>query len=113
VVAKEHAAAMGHWVGELELRTMQITLLNEMSGLLQCAENTEEAYAVVGQSVNKLFADARAGAVFIYKPLSNALELTASWGKVTSGKPVLRVTTAGLCAWQTALERVFQPGDCL
>jgi diguanylate cyclase (GGDEF)-like protein/PAS domain S-box-containing protein len=88
VVAKEHAAAMGHWVGELELRTMQITLLNEMSGLLQCAENTEEAYAVVGQSVNKLFADARAGAVFIYKPLSNALELTASWGEGHLGEPV-------------------------
>ena len=88
VMAKEHAAAMGHWVGELELRTMQITLLNEMSGLLQCAENTEEAYAVVGQSVNKLFADARAGAVFIYKPLGNSLEITASWGEGHRGEPV-------------------------
>ena len=88
VVAKQHADAMGHWVGELELRNMQITLLNEMSGLLQCAESTEEAYAVVGQSVTKLFADARAGAVFIYKPLGNALELTASWGEGRLGEPV-------------------------
>ena len=78
--AKDHADAMGHWVGELELRTMQITLLNEMSGLLQCAESTEEAYGVIGQSANKLFADAGAGAVFTYKPLGNALELTVSWG---------------------------------
>ena len=88
VVAKEHADAMGHWVGELELRTMQITLLNEMSGLLQCAESTEEAYAVLGQSVPKLFAEAQAGAVFIYKPAGNALELTASWGDGRLGEPV-------------------------
>jgi diguanylate cyclase (GGDEF)-like protein/PAS domain S-box-containing protein len=88
VVAKEHADAMGHWVGELELRTMQITLLNEMSGLLQCAANTEEAYLVLGQSVNKLFADARAGAVFIYKPTGNVLQLSASWGEGFLGEPV-------------------------
>ena len=88
VVAREHADAMGHWVGELELRTMQITLLNEMSGLLQCAENTEEAYVVLGQSVNKLFADARAGAVFIYKPSANVLQLSASWGEGFLGEPV-------------------------
>jgi diguanylate cyclase (GGDEF)-like protein len=88
VVAKEHADAMGHWVGELELRTMQITLLNEMSGLLQCAESTEEAYVVLGQSVPKLFAEAQAGAVFIYKPVGNALELTASWGDGRLGEPV-------------------------
>ena len=88
VVAREHADAMGHWVSELELRTMQITLLNEMSGLLQCAESTEEAYVVLGQSVKKLFAEARAGAVFIYKPLGNALELTASWGEGYLGEPV-------------------------
>lgn len=87
-MAKEHADAMGHWVGELELRTMQITLLNEMSGLLQCAESTEEAFAVIEQSVNKLFADAKAGAVFIYKPSGNTLELTASWGEHGVGATV-------------------------
>jgi diguanylate cyclase (GGDEF)-like protein/PAS domain S-box-containing protein len=87
VMAKEHADAMGHWVGELELRNMQITLLNEMSGLLQCAESTEEAFVVIRQSVHKLFADAEAGAVFIYKPSGNALELTASWGEGRLGEP--------------------------
>jgi len=88
VVAKEHADAMGHWVGELELRTMQITLLNEMSGLLQCAESTEEAFVVMSQSVHKLFADARAGAVFIYKPSGNSLQLTTAWGDGYVGDPV-------------------------
>src|SRR5258708_34041922 len=57
VMAKEHAAAMGHWVGELELRAMQITLLNERTGLLKGPKNTEEAWAVFGQPVNRLFAD--------------------------------------------------------
>lgn len=88
VVAKEHAEAMGHWVGELELRTMQITQLNEMSGLLQCAESTEEAFAVIRQSVHQLFADAGAGGVFIYKPSGNVLELTASWGDGRLGEPI-------------------------
>jgi diguanylate cyclase (GGDEF)-like protein/PAS domain S-box-containing protein len=88
VVAKEHADAMGHWVGELELRNMQITLLNEMSGLLQCAESTEEAFAVIRQSVHKLFADAMAGAVFIYRPSGNSLQLTAAWGEGRVGEPV-------------------------
>jgi diguanylate cyclase (GGDEF)-like protein len=34
-----------------------------------------------------LFADAEAGAVFIYKPSGNTLELTASWGDGRLGEP--------------------------
>jgi len=74
---------MGHWVGELELRTMQITLpeRNEWVGCCNVPRTPKEAYAR-SRAIGKIncFADARAGAVFIYKPLSNALELTASWG---------------------------------
>jgi len=92
---------------------MHITFLNEMSGLFACAENTEEAYAVVGQSVNKLVRRCQGRRCVIYKPLSNALELTASWGEGHLGEPVLRVTTAGLCAWATGIGASLPTGDCL
>jgi diguanylate cyclase (GGDEF)-like protein/PAS domain S-box-containing protein len=78
--AREHAEALNHWISELQLRTMQITLLNEMGGLLQCAENSEEAYAIVRQSASKLFVRANTGALFILKPSRNALEAKAFWG---------------------------------
>lgn len=92
--AQEHVDAMGRWLDELRLRTMQITLLNEMGGLLQCVESSEEAYAVVGQSAGKLFDATRSGALFILKASLNSLEATATWGSS-------RVAT-----------KVFAPTDC-
>jgi diguanylate cyclase (GGDEF)-like protein/PAS domain S-box-containing protein len=92
--AKEHEEAMNHWVGELELRTMQITLLNEMGGLLQCAESSDEAYAVVGQSAKKLFGEATSGALFIHKHSQHSVEIVANWGSGRVGEPVF---AAGDC----------------
>jgi diguanylate cyclase (GGDEF)-like protein/PAS domain S-box-containing protein len=92
--AKEHADAMNHWVSELELRTMQITLLNEMGGLLQCAENGEEAYAIVSDAARKLFVGVSSGALFINKSSGQSLEIAATWGNSCAG------------------ETVFAPGDC-
>jgi diguanylate cyclase (GGDEF)-like protein/PAS domain S-box-containing protein len=94
VAAKEHADALGHWVAELELRTMQITLLNEMGSLLQCAKSSEEAFAVIGQSAKQLFLGARSGALFVHKSSQHTLEVAATWG--------------GSCA----LGAVFAPDDC-
>jgi diguanylate cyclase (GGDEF)-like protein/PAS domain S-box-containing protein len=94
IAAKEHEEQMNRWVGELELRTMQITLLNEMGGLLQCAESSEEAYAVVSEAARKLFAGAAAGALFIHKSSRHSLEIAASWGTSCAG------------------EQVFEPVDC-
>jgi len=88
VVAQEHADAMGHWVAELELRTMQITLLNEMGGLLQCAKSSEEAYAVIGQSAKELFVGARSGALLVHKPLQHTLEVATTWGGSCVGEVV-------------------------
>ena len=80
VMAKQHADATGHWVAELELRTLQISLLNEIGSLLQCANSSEEAYAVIGKSAKQLFARAGSGALYIRKPVHDVLELAASWG---------------------------------
>jgi diguanylate cyclase (GGDEF)-like protein/PAS domain S-box-containing protein len=84
--AKEHEETTNRWVSELQERTMQITLLNEMSSLLQCSEDSEEAYRVVAQSARKLFGSARAGALFLLNPTHNSLERKAAWGEITAQK---------------------------
>jgi diguanylate cyclase (GGDEF)-like protein/PAS domain S-box-containing protein len=79
--AEEHQEEMRRWVGELELRTVQITLLNEMAGLLQCAESRREAYAIAEQSLKKLFVGTHSGALFILNVQRNALETAVRWGE--------------------------------
>jgi diguanylate cyclase (GGDEF)-like protein/PAS domain S-box-containing protein len=82
--AREYEDAMHRWVGELELRTLQITLLNEMSGLLQCAESSQEAYAIASQALEKLFVGTRSGALYVLDASRNAFEAKALWGKTHS-----------------------------
>jgi diguanylate cyclase (GGDEF)-like protein/PAS domain S-box-containing protein len=79
--AREYEESMNYWVSELQQRTMQITLLNEMAGLLQCAETSGEAYTVVSQSARKLFAGIRSGSLFIFNSPLNSLEAKATWGQ--------------------------------
>ena len=92
--AKGHQAAMNRWVEELQLRNMQITLLNEMGELLQCAESSEEAYTVVGQTAQKLLTGVSSGALFIHESSRHSLKMAASWGSGCAG------------------ESSFAPGDC-
>jgi diguanylate cyclase (GGDEF)-like protein/PAS domain S-box-containing protein len=79
--AQEYEEAMHSWVGQLEMRTMQISLLNEMSGLLQCAKSSDEAYAIARHTLKKLFASAHSGVLYILDPLRNTFEARAVWGK--------------------------------
>lgn len=67
------------WVSELEVRSQQDVLLNEMGELLQSCRNVDEAYAVVRQHIAPLFAR-QAGALFSLNPERNLLEMLASWG---------------------------------
>src|SRR6202023_857266 len=43
---RQHAESLNQLVTELELRTKQVTLLNEMGSLLECSGTVEEACAV-------------------------------------------------------------------
>lgn len=86
IAAKEQEEVMNRWIGELQMRTMQITLLNEMGGLLQCVESSEEAYAVLSQSARKLFFGTRSGALFILKSSRDSLERKTSWGNRDDGQ---------------------------
>jgi diguanylate cyclase (GGDEF)-like protein/PAS domain S-box-containing protein len=79
-MAKAHSESLNQLVGELQLRTTQMTLLNEMSDLLQCCGSRDEAYVVVGQCARKLFPMATSGALFVFRSSRNVLETVATWG---------------------------------
>ena len=90
-LARDHSESLNRLVGELQLRTTQMQLLNELSDLLQCCSARKEAYAVVSESARKLFPVATAGALFTFRASRNALESVATWGNWTteesSGSP--------------------------
>ena len=79
--AQEHSESLSRLVNELQLRTKQMTLLNEMGDLLQCSGTSAEAHAVVGQFTKRLFPVATGGALFIFKSSRNLLEAVCHWGK--------------------------------
>jgi len=68
-------------VNELELRTQQITSLNEMVALLGCSATVKEACTVVENSVPKLFPDAPSGALYLFKSSRDLVEAAIRWGK--------------------------------
>ena len=82
--AKQHAEALNRWVKELQVRTDQMTLLNQMSDMLQCCATLEEAHTIVAQSSQKLFPQATSGTLFVYKSSRNLLEAAITWGRPNS-----------------------------
>ncbi|PYU09170.1 MAG: diguanylate cyclase, partial [Acidobacteria bacterium] len=48
-------AVLTGWLHELEKRTRETTVLNEMGHLLQTCVSAEEAYAVIARSAQQLF----------------------------------------------------------
>jgi len=67
------------WVNELEARTRQTALLNEMGELLQSCLTTEEAYAAIGAFTPRLF-PSESGALGVLGPSRNLVEIVVSWG---------------------------------
>ena len=81
---KDHAEALKRSVAELQERTAQATLLNEMGGLLQSCEGSTEAIAVVTEFGARLFPSATLGALFVFKSSRNVLEVEGKWGTTES-----------------------------
>lgn len=73
-------AQLQSWVAELESRTHQITVLNEMGDLLQACLNAEEAYKVIAQTAQHLFRGF-VGAIYIRTSEQPMVERVASWGE--------------------------------
>jgi diguanylate cyclase (GGDEF)-like protein/PAS domain S-box-containing protein len=84
---RKHAESLDQLVKELELRTRQMTLLNEMVSMLECSGAVKEACAVVADSAQKLFPEASAGALYLFKSSRNLVEAAVRWGKTSSVEP--------------------------
>src|SRR6266853_630021 len=91
----KHGEALDRLVKELELRTRQMTSLNEMGSLLACSGTIKEACTVVSDSLQKLFPDAPSGALYLFKSSRDLIEAAARWGK----KDVLAPTFPPDACW--------------
>jgi diguanylate cyclase (GGDEF)-like protein/PAS domain S-box-containing protein len=81
-------------ISTVEQRSQHITLLNEMSDLLQSCLTREEAYQGIAQFVPQLFLGL-SGTLFILSPRKGLLvEAVATWGTVQSDEQVF---TADKC----------------
>jgi diguanylate cyclase (GGDEF)-like protein/PAS domain S-box-containing protein len=78
---QRHAESLNQLVNELELRTRQMTTLNEMGALLQCSGTVQEACVVVADSVQKLFPEAPSGALYLFRSSRDLIEAAVRWGK--------------------------------
>jgi len=92
---RKHAESLDRLVKELELRTKQMTSLNEMGSLLACSGTVKEACAVVADSLQKLSPDAPSGALYLFKSSRDLIEAAARWGK----KDVLAPTFPPDACW--------------
>jgi diguanylate cyclase (GGDEF)-like protein/PAS domain S-box-containing protein len=79
---RQHSESLDQLVKELELRTQQMTALNEMGALLECSATVKEACAVVGSSIQKLFPDVPFGALYLFKSSRNLVESALRWGTI-------------------------------
>jgi diguanylate cyclase (GGDEF)-like protein/PAS domain S-box-containing protein len=78
---RQHAESLDRLVKELELRTKQATLLNEMGSLLACSGTVAEAGVVVANSVQKLFPRASSGALYLFRSSRDLIEALVRWGQ--------------------------------
>jgi diguanylate cyclase (GGDEF)-like protein/PAS domain S-box-containing protein len=78
---RQHAESLDLLVKELELRTTQMTSLNEIGSLLQCSATVKEACAVVASSVQQLFPAAPSGGLYLFKSSRDLVEAAVRWGK--------------------------------
>ncbi len=76
-------ADLTHWAGELERRNYEITLLSDMSDLLQICRTSDEAAAVIIQIMPQMFPDV-SGALYIITASRNYAEASAIWGNLSA-----------------------------
>ncbi len=80
-------------VEELEQRTNEMTLLNEMADILRACLTAEEAYEVIAQVAQKVFPE-QGGALLVIGSFRNIVESVAEWGDTSR------------------VELTFTPGEC-
>jgi len=81
------------WVNELEQRTRDMALLNDMGDILRACLTSEEAYNVIVRVAQQIF-PVQVGALYIIAPSRNSVEAVAVWGNTELA------------------ERTFAPPEC-
>ncbi len=94
------------WVTQLQQRTREISLLNEMGDMLQVSLTIEEAYDVIARFTQALF-DTPAGALYIHEPQYGLFEAAVTWGALPTAE---RIFTADAC-WALRRGRVYVVED--
>ncbi len=84
---RQHTESLNRLVKELELRTQQITSLNEMGSLLASSGTVEEACFVVSNSMPKLFPEAASGALYLFRSSRDLIETAVRWGRQDHLRP--------------------------
>lgn len=79
---------LASWVGTLERRTKQITLLGKLADMLQSCLTAEEAYQVVANSASELF-PSESGALYVKETPTDTMEAVAVWGDSMAGERLL------------------------
>jgi diguanylate cyclase (GGDEF)-like protein/PAS domain S-box-containing protein len=77
---RKHTESLNRLVCELEFRTSQMAVLNEMGSLLECCTTLSEAGEVTSHSIRKLFPEAISGAFLMFENSTNQVETLAGWG---------------------------------
>ncbi|MEN9936797.1 MAG: hypothetical protein RLZZ387_3376 [Chloroflexota bacterium] len=72
-------ADLTRWVGILEARNREMSLLNELGEWLQTCQASDEASTIVAQFAQRLFPGA-SGGLYLRAPLEALLERASSWG---------------------------------
>jgi diguanylate cyclase (GGDEF)-like protein/PAS domain S-box-containing protein len=72
---------------KLQQQTQEMTLLHEMSELLQSASTFEEHYRIIAKCVQELFT-ASSGGVFMHRSSRDLVEAVITWGKLAKSDTV-------------------------
>lgn len=73
------------WINDLEQRTYEITLLGEMSEVLQACLTVEEAYNAIAYLLPPLFPDL-SGSIHVISASRNLVESVANWENVSTSE---------------------------
>jgi diguanylate cyclase (GGDEF)-like protein/PAS domain S-box-containing protein len=77
---RKHTESLNQLVCELEMRTSQMALLNELASLLECCNTLSEAGEATSQCLRKLFPEAVTGPFFMSEKSSWMAGIVANWG---------------------------------
>lgn len=75
----ERTAELSNYIGNLELRNLQESLLREMGELLQVCRDTRESFAIIAEYVGRFFPGC-SGAVFLFDANKSRLDEVVAWG---------------------------------